>query len=150
MILVVVILAVGSSTTVALTNREHTMNNQLPLLIYCISVLIFLTYATHNNDNSNKLTKPDQQALAIGKAVLKLNELGSAGAPLMTTAQKLEFEQNVIFLSNTESGRMTWAWLEFRLKADSRLKLEENSGAEAIKQRLNLFQKLIRKYFVLE
>ncbi len=113
-------------------------------------MLLFLAASAQASIEPDKLPKEDQQALAIGRAVLKLDELAGAGAALMSPVQESELERNVKFLSETEAGRMTWAWLEFRLKADEQLRLDDNPGAEAIKQRLDLFEKLLRKYFILE
>jgi len=119
-----------------------------------ISVSLSLVASIHADADSDKqsgqLTKNDQQALAIGRAILRINELGKPGAPVMTDLQKIEFEKNVKFLSTTQSGRMTWAWLEFRIRSDSQLTLENNPGAKAIQQRLKIFKDLLRRYFVLE
>ncbi|MEP2776416.1 MAG: hypothetical protein ABJQ29_16940 [Luteolibacter sp.] len=112
--------------------------------------ITMLTGFTRSEGESDKLTQEDRQALAIGRAVLRLEELAGAGAPWMTAEQEAELERNVKFLSETQASRMTWAWLEFRLKNDSQLQLENNPGAKAIRQRLDLLTKLLRKYFILE
>lgn len=94
--------------------------------------------------------KSDKIALDIGHAVLRLDELGAAGAPLMSKLQMAEFEKKVAFLAETRANRMTWAWLEFRIRNDRELRLENNPGADAIRQRLNFFNQMLRKYFVFE
>ena len=97
------------------------------------------------------LTNNEQQALAVGLAIARINSLGKAGAPLMTTTQISELDKNIKFLSNEPSThKMAWAWLEFRIKNDSQLTLKNNPNSDAIKQRLDLFPKLLRKYFVFE
>jgi hypothetical protein len=119
---------------------------------FCLIISAALTLAALSRaaDKPDNHTNKDQQALAIGHAVLKLNEIGKAGAPLMTDDHKNELEQTVRFLSGTPANRMTWAWLAFRIRNDSQLTIENNPGAEAIKQRLDLYQKLLRKYFIFE
>ena len=94
--------------------------------------------------------KSDRQALAIGRAVIRLNELGRAGTPPMTEDHKREFEKDVRFLSETSAGRMVWAWLDFRIRHDRQLLTVENPNAETIRKRLELFEKLLRKYFLFE
>ncbi len=115
-----------------------------------IPAFLFLILSAGASIEPGKLSKDDQQALLIGQAVLKLDELAGAGAALMSPEQQMELERNVKFLSETKANRMTWAWLEFRLKADEQLRLDGNPEAKAIKQRLDLLRKLLRKYFVLE
>lgn len=113
-------------------------------------VFLILTTFAQADAEPKIIAKEEQHALAVGHAVLKLDELGGAGAALMSSDQESELERNIKFLSETKAGRMTWAWLEFRIRADSQLQLENNPGAAAISQRLDLFSKLLRKYFVLE
>ena len=130
--------------------RRSVVKNQINSLLKYLPLLLFLAISAQANVESERLTKKDQHALEIGQAVLKLDKLAGAGAPLMTADQEADLESNVKFLSETKAGRMTWAWLEFRLKADGQLRLENNPSAEAIRQRLDLFGRLLRKYFVLE
>lgn len=101
-------------------------------------------------EENRDLSAEDRAALEIGRAILKLDELGQAGAPLLSPEAEGELEKNVAFLAETPANRMTWAWLEFRLRNDRDLTLENNPGAGAIRQRLALFTRLLRKYFVFE
>ena len=126
------------------------MRIPLALLLNYLAASVLLAGFAHAENEPSKLAKKDEHALSVGRAVLRLDQLGGAGAPLMTAAQQSELERNVKFLSGTEAGRMTWAWLEFRLRADRQLQLKGNPHADAIRMRLKLFEKLVRKYFVLE
>ena len=126
------------------------MRHHLATSLLAISAAAICAGLVQAADESDDLSKEDKRALAIGRAVLRLHELGGAGAPLMKDVQMAEMEKNVEFLSGTPANRMTWAWLDFRLKADSSLTLENNPKAEAIRQRLDLFGKLLRKYFLFE
>ncbi|MEW6998064.1 hypothetical protein AADZ86_10200 [Colwelliaceae bacterium BS250] len=121
------------------------------ILLLIVAPTMMLTNKVQSSQISPVLTNNEQQALAVGLAIARVNSLGKAGAPLMTNTQISELEKNIEFLSSDPSThKMAWAWLEFRIKNDSQLTLKNNPSSDAIKQRLDLFPKLLRKYFVFE
>ncbi len=84
------------------------------------------------------------------RKLLRIQELGDPGAPRMSDAQEREFEILVRSLSESPLKRFLWAWLEFRLRNERALRLEGNPKAPAIRQRIELFQRLLRRYFLYE